>query len=206
VYQTDGYAWDHGDYAAEINSNYVGFVGPDVRHLGLDGPAANAGTTSSGADSGLITVADDHFPGPWVDETDIRPTIMYLLGLRDDYEHDGRVITQILADPNHALRRPGVTRLGECYKQLNSSVGEFAAETLIASTNAIESTSAGDSTYLSVDARLRHLEVARDRLALLIKGELEGAAFWDRPVFGVRWQIAACRDLIGRATQVAAHS
>jgi hypothetical protein len=40
-----------------------------VRHLGLDGPAANAGTTSSGPDSGLITVAEDNFPGPWVDET-----------------------------------------------------------------------------------------------------------------------------------------
>ncbi len=34
----DAYAWDHGDYAAEINTNYVGFVGPGVRHLGLDGP------------------------------------------------------------------------------------------------------------------------------------------------------------------------
>ena len=36
----------------------------------------------------------DHSKGPWVDETDIRPTIMYLTGLRDDYEHDGRVITR----------------------------------------------------------------------------------------------------------------
>src|SRR6202034_4242342 len=31
----DGYAWDHGDYAAEIDSNYIGFAGPGVRHLGL---------------------------------------------------------------------------------------------------------------------------------------------------------------------------
>jgi hypothetical protein len=75
VYQTDSYAWDHGDYAAEINTNYVGFVGPGVKNLGLDGPAANKGTTSSGPDSGLLTVADDHFPGPWVDETDIRPAV-----------------------------------------------------------------------------------------------------------------------------------
>ena len=28
---------------------------------------------------------------------------MYLSGLRDDYEHDGRVITQILSHPNAAL-------------------------------------------------------------------------------------------------------
>ena len=36
----NGFAWDHGDYAAEINTNYVGFVGPGVKHLGLDGHGA----------------------------------------------------------------------------------------------------------------------------------------------------------------------
>ena len=80
--RTTGFAWDHGDYAAEINTNYVGFVGPGVKHLGLDGPAANEGPTSAGANSGQTVVADYHFPGPWVDETDIRPTIMYLTGLQ----------------------------------------------------------------------------------------------------------------------------
>ncbi len=40
---TNGFAWDHGDYAAEINTNYVGFVGPGVKNLGLDGPAADVG-------------------------------------------------------------------------------------------------------------------------------------------------------------------
>ena len=206
VTQDDEYAWDHGDYAAEINTNYVGFVGPGVRHLGLDGPAANAGTTSSGPDSGLITVAEDNFPGPWVDETDIRPTIMYLTGLRDDYEHDGRVITQILADPNDALSQPGITALGECYKQLNSSVGKFAAYTLIASTNAIESTSSGDSTYLAIDAHLRGLEFARDQLALRIKGELEAAAFENAPVHGVFSQLLACGGLIRSAHRLAVSS
>jgi hypothetical protein len=29
----DQYAWDHGDYAAEINTNYVGFVGPGKGEL-----------------------------------------------------------------------------------------------------------------------------------------------------------------------------
>ena len=37
--------------------------------------------------------------GTWIDETDIRPTIMYLTGLKDDYIEDGRVITQILSRP-----------------------------------------------------------------------------------------------------------
>jgi hypothetical protein len=199
VQQETGYAWDHGDYAAEINTNYIGFAGPGVRHLGLDGNAPNQGPSSAGPDSGQITVAQTHLAGPWTDETDIRPTLMYLTGLRDDYEHDGRVITQILQRPGHALRAHGVTRLGECYKQLNASVGDFAADTLQADTNAIDSTSSGDSTYLTVDHALRQLEVARDRLALRIKGELEAAAFDNAPIHQVRAQIAGCQAIIAGA-------
>jgi hypothetical protein len=203
---TTGFAWDHGDYAAEINSNYVGFVGPGVEQLGVDGPTASEGPSSAGPNSGQTVVADYHLRGPWVDETDIRPTIMYLTGLTDDYEHDGRVITQILDDPNDALSAPGVTALGECYKQLNSSVGDFGAATIVASTNAIESTSAGDATFTNVDNQLRGLEVARDHLASLIKGELEAAAFQDKPVLGAGLQVAACSALIGAAGQVARSS
>jgi hypothetical protein len=206
VTQTTGFAYDHGAYAAEINTNYVGFVGPGVRNLGLDGPAANAGATSSGPDSGQITVADTHFPGPWVDETDIRPTMMYLTGLKDDYEHDGRVITQILSDPNHALRLPHVTALGACYKQLNSSVGQFGAATLTASTNAIESTSTGDATFTSVDNQLQQLEVARDAIAGKIKGDLEAAAFDNKPVPGAPALIHSCEAVIGSAQRLASSS
>jgi hypothetical protein len=203
VYQTDSYAWDHGDYSAEVNTNYVAFVGPGVRRLGLDGPAANQGTTSSGANSGEVEVYQDHFPGPWVDETDIRPTIMYLTGLRDDYEHDGRVITQILSDPNHALSNPQVTTLGECYKQLNSSVGDFAAYTLNADTSAIKTTSAGDQEYLRTDQALRGLEVVRDHLAEQIKGELEAAEFRDQSVGNAGALTFACQAVIGGARALA---
>ena len=202
VTQNTGFAWDHGDYAAEINTNYVGFVGPGVKNLGLDGPASDA-VTSAGPNSGNIEVSDQHLPGPWVDETDIRPTIMYLTGLEDDYEHDGRVITQILASPNSALASPAVTALGECYKQLNSSVGDFGAATLTASTNAIESTSAGDSTFTRVDAELSGLEVVRDHVAQQIKNALEAAAFHDHPVPGALGLTVACSAVIGAANLVA---
>jgi hypothetical protein len=206
VQQETGYAWDHGDYAAEINTNYVGFVGPGVKHLGLDGPTASQGPSSAGANSGQIEVSDQHLPGPWVDETDIRPTLMYLTGLRDDYEHDGRVITQILASPNRALSDPAVTALGECYKQLNSSVGQFGAATLVASTNAVDSTSPGDATYIHINQALTGLDKVRDALALRIKGELEAAAFSDTPVPGAGVQIAACRAIIASAQHLAATS
>ena len=128
---------------------------------------------------------------------------MYLTGLRDGYEHDGRVITQILSQPNQALGAPGVTGLGECYKQLNSSVGDFAAYTLQADTNAINSSSPGDRVYLRTDQALRGLEVARDRLAGQIKGELEAAAFDDQPVAGAGAQTLACQLLIRGAQQLA---
>ena len=204
--QETGFAWDHGDYAAEINTNYVGFVGPGVKHLGLDGPTASQGPSSAGANSGQIEVSDQHLPGPWVDETDIRPTLMYLTGLRDDYEHDGRVITQILANPNRALSDPAVTALGECYKQLNSSVGQFGAATLVASTNAVDSTSPGDATYIHINQALTGLDKVRDALALRIKGELEAAAFSDTPVPGAGVQIVACRAIIASAQHLAAAS
>ncbi len=203
VTQNTGFAYDHGDYAAEINTNFLGIVGPGVKHLGLDGTAAADGPSSAGPNSGQVTVPDSDTKGPWVDETDIRPTMMYLTGLRDDYEHDGRVITQILGDPNLALSGDGVTGLGECYKQLNSSVGEFGTFTLQAATAAIESTSPGDATYQHVDNVLRSLDVARDRLAGVIKGELEAAAFGDRQVQHAGQQIEACESLIHAAHNLA---
>src|SRR6516162_3632747 len=87
VTQNTGFAWDHGDYAAEINTNYLGLAGPGVEHLGLDGSSAANGPNSAGPDSGQTVVAESNNPGTWVDETDIRPTLMYLTGLKDDYEH-----------------------------------------------------------------------------------------------------------------------
>jgi hypothetical protein len=203
---TNGFAYDHGDYAAEINSNYVGFVGPGVQQLGVDGPSASQGPSSAGANSGQTVVADYHFPGPWVDETDIRPTLLYLSGLQDDYQHDGRVISQILTSPNSALSGPGVTSLGACYKQLNSSVGDFGAATIVASTNAIESNSPGDSRFKAVDSHLSDLEIARDQLAGVIKGELEAAAFQNQPINGASGQTRACQALISSAQKLASSS
>ena len=195
----DGFAWDHGDYAAEINTNYVGFVGPGVKHLGLDGSPPSAGPSSAGPNSGQVVVVNSGTTGTWTDETDIRPTEMYLLGLKDDYEHDGRVITEILADPNRALAAPGVATLGACYKQLNSSVGEFANYTLQADTAAIESSTPGDSKYVTIDKGLAALDRTRDAVALKIKAELEAAAFGDTPIFGAGLQTLACEGIIASA-------
>jgi hypothetical protein len=180
VSQNTGFAWDHGDYAAEIDTNYAGFVGPGVAHLGLDGPAAQDGPSSAGPESGQTTVPGSGTTGTWVDETDIRPTLMYLAGLKDDYTSDGRVIGELLARPT-PLASTALEQLGACYKQLNSSVGEFGTDTLMASTTALESSSPGDSVYTSTESWLRNLDVQRDQLAGQIKDLLQKDEFGPAP-------------------------
>jgi hypothetical protein len=203
VTQNPSFAYDHGDYAAEINTNYLGLVGPGVKNVGLDGSAANAGPSSAGPDSGQVTVPGSGTTGTWVDETDIRPTIMYLLGLHDDYVHDGRVITQILTHPNSALSGPGVADLGACYKQLNSSVGEFGTATLRASTAAVESNTPGDGVFKSTNAKLSALEKQRDMLGITIKDDLNSAAFGNDAINGVNGLTSHCQAIIAQAVNLA---
>ena len=203
VTQNTGFAWDHGDYAAEINTNYIGLAGPGVKHLGLDGSGAADGPNSAGPNSGQIVAVNSGTTGTWADETDVRPTLMYLTGLKDDYEHDGRVITQILASPNSALSGSAVAALGACYKQLNSSVGQFGNFTLQADTKAIESSSPGDFRYLATDKALAALDKVRDAIALKIKAQLEAAAFGNQPIFAAGAETFACQAIINSAAALA---
>src|SRR5262249_9680105 len=115
-------------------------------------------------------------------------------------------ISQIVSDANHALQADGATFLGECYKQLNSSVGKFGAFTLAADTNAINGTSAGDATYLGVVNSLRNLEVARDQLAVRIKNALNAAEFDNQGISQVGPLIAGCLATIRAAEGLANHS
>jgi hypothetical protein len=203
VTQNTGFAYNHGDYAAEINTNYAAFAGPGVKDLGLDGSGAADGPNSAGPNSGQTEVVNSGTTGTWTDETDIRPTMMYLTGLKDDYEHDGRVITQILASPNSALSGSAVAVLGACYKQLNSSVGQFGNFTLQADTKAIESSSPGDFRYLVTDKALVALDKIRDGVALRIKAQLEAAAFGNQPIFAAGAEAFACQAIINAAGALA---
>src|SRR5262249_55264139 len=71
VTQQPGFAWNHGDISEDIARTWLGLVGPGVKRGGVNG----------------------HL---WSDHTDIRPTILTLLGLKDDYVHDGRVLVEVL--------------------------------------------------------------------------------------------------------------
>jgi hypothetical protein len=198
-----GFAWDHGDYAAEIDTNYLGLAGPGVKVLGLDGSPPDAGPNSAGPNSGQVTVPASGTTGTWVDETDIQPTVMYLTGLHDDYVPDGRVITEITAKPNRAIASRSAEQLGQCYKQLNSSVGQFGTSTLVASTRGLESNSPGDVIYTRTEAALTGLDHVRDLVTGQIKQSLDNAEFQDAPLPDTFGQLLACNLLIAAADQLA---
>ncbi len=200
------YLWNHGYYAPEINTTWAGFVGPGVAHDGLDGFAPQDGPNSAGPTSGLAKLVPENLPGTWIDQSDIRPTMMYLTGLKDDYVEDGRVVTEDLApaSTNQALRAPNVAALGECYKQLNGSVGAFGSDTLQADTAAIESSSPGDGAYTTFEAKLAALAAGRNALATIIKSELWGAEFLNLPVPATSLQLFVCNTVIQGAASLAA--
>ena len=85
-------------------------------------------------------------------------------------------------------------------------MGEFGADTLTASTNAIESTSPNDVRFTTVNHALALLDQQRDALANTIKTELYNAENWGTPIFGAGTQIALAKLIIAEAKEVAAHS
>jgi len=153
---TSTFAWNHGGIQPEIAATWAGIVGPGVRNNGDD-------TT-------------------WADHTDIRPTMLDLVGLGDPYVHDGRVLIDQLVDwaVPQSLRahRETLRRLGEVYKQLNAPFGSFGMDTLAASTRAVKSgSSSDDGTYTTIESQISSLTTSRDALASQIRAALDSAAF-----------------------------
>jgi hypothetical protein len=149
------FAWNHGDIQDEIASTWIGLVGPGVDQAGINN------TT-------------------WSDHTDLRPTILALLGLKDDYTPDGRMLSEALtgwATPSAVKKDGSFVPLAQVYKQLNAPFGAFAMDTLKASTKALASNDAGDATYASIEGQIQSLTSQRDALAAQIKSALTAAAF-----------------------------
>ena len=127
--------WNHGDLAPEINTTWLGLVGPDVKHLGETGAL-------------------------WTDHSDIRPTIMALTGLQDDYIHEGRPISQVMTET-----RQDLNQLGDVYKQINAPVGQLSLDSIAFATKATLSNSTGDQTYINADAQIAAWTSQRNALA-----------------------------------------
>jgi hypothetical protein len=183
VTEQPGFAWNHGDVQPEITTTWLGMVGPGVDQVGVDS------TT-------------------WSDHTDIRPTLMVLLGLKDDYSHDGRALTEVLsgwARPEATKKSGAYIKLAQTYKQIDAAVGQFGLATLSASTLAIESNSSGDSTYANVENQLATLTTKRNDLAHKLIGLLEGAEFDGQSISEEEAQplVAQAQALIAEANALA---
>jgi hypothetical protein len=201
----NGFAYDHGYYSPNIDITWAAIVGPGVKASGTDGPGPTGGNESHDPNS-TNTVPEASTHGTWVEETDLRPTLLHLVGLSDDYQTDGQVVSQALTHPSSSLSK--VAELGAVYRQLNSSVGAFATDTLIADSHALASGSASDdSTYRTEQRTLRSMADHRDRVAGLMKFTLARAAKGIAPGQGeMKSELAQGRALLKQAAQLAAHT
>jgi hypothetical protein len=106
------------------------------------------------------------------DHTDVRPTLLHLTGLRDDYGHDGRVLLEVLDSPTP--QRETFTQLANAYKAINAPVGELGRKTLELSTRALVS---DDASYATLEEKLTSITAQRNTLAARMIAILESAAF-----------------------------
>jgi hypothetical protein len=195
------FAWNHGYYSPDIDITWSGFVGPGIGQVGVDGPAPPEGPAALDPNA-TGTVPQYSKKGTWADLTDVRPTLLALTGLRDDYATDGRVLAEIMSNPGRALRAEGYTQLARCYKQINASVGQFATDTLIADTAAFASGSAtNDRRFTRTQNALSALGAKRDALATQIKTALSAAAFDGARIRGERLN-EACHNLLEKAREL----
>lgn len=152
--EENGFAWNHGDFQNQITHTWLAIAGPGVKRQGR--------------------VAE-----PFTDHADIRPTLMSLSHLQDDYTHDGRAIFEIFnrdATPDAVRDHESVlSRLAEAYKQINAPRGQLGSRTLRGiATRAAKST---DLTYALLDAKINDITARRNAIAAEMLEILEGAVF-----------------------------
>jgi hypothetical protein len=170
-----GFAWNHGDVQQEIANTWAGIVGPGVANNQVDAKT-------------------------WTDHTNLRPTIMALTGLKDDYIEDGRVLTEVMSPSvvPAELNNATAGQLAKLYEQINAPFGAFGTFTLAASTKAME---ADDTAYANFDKAIVALTARRDVLAGRIKTALHRAAFDGTKINGsqaAKW-LAAGQKLLADA-------
>jgi len=196
------FAYDHGYYSPNIDITWVGMVGPGVANRHVDGPQPAEGNQAHDPEA-ANSVPEASNVGTWVEEADIRPTMLHLVGLTDDYLSDGHVITQALSSVPAALAATADLAAG--YDQVNSSVGQFATDTLIADSKALASGSASDdSAYAAEQETLRQLADDRDNAASKIKQTLADAAAGKKPNNGeIQSGLSHVKELLKRASKLA---
>jgi hypothetical protein len=178
-----GFAWNHGGVAPEINNTWLGLVGPGVQVKGVDDET-------------------------WSDHTDIRPTMLVLAGLADDYSHEGRALVEDFQDwaLPVGVSNSGVefTDLAQAYKKINAPVGELGLASLRISTKAL---GGDDSKYTDLENKLSVITSSRDILADQMSELLEGAEFSKKPISaqGVKTLLQESEELLEYVEALANH-
>jgi hypothetical protein len=154
-----GSAWNHGDFQNQITHTWLAIAGPGVQRKG-------------------------EFGELFTDHTDIRPTILSLTHLKDDYSHDGRTVFEVLDRdvlPDAITDQESLlSRLAEAYKQINAPRGLLGRKTLTGlGTRAVESP---DATYALLDQLIVDITTRRNAIAQEMLSMLEGAEFSGTPV------------------------
>ncbi len=160
VAQVSGFAWNHGDVQPQITTIWLGMAGPGIDQAGLDS------TT-------------------WSDHTDIRPTTLALLGLKDDYQHEGRALVEKFtgwAQPSAVKKGGTFVALAQVLKQINAPVGPLGLASLHASTVALQSNEPSDTKYTNIENQLDSYRTQRDALAAQILAVLEAAEYSGTPI------------------------
>ena len=155
VAQVPGFAWNHGDEQKQITTTWLGLVGPGVEQKGVDS----------------VT---------WSDHTDDRPTMLTLLGLTDDYQHEGRALVEDFkgwAQPHAVRESETFIRLARALKKIDAPLGPLGVASVHASTVALESNDAGDARFTSIENQLASFAAQRDALVAKIISLLEEAQF-----------------------------
>ena len=112
------------------------------------------------------------------------------------------MISEALSSPGATLGSSKVEAVGQCYKQLNSSVGIVGTSTLHASTRALESTRPGDQTYLNTEQRLADLEQNRDVQAERIKKALDASEFSGASMPNANGLLNSCEAVVSQAQRL----
>jgi hypothetical protein len=165
------FAWNHGDFQSDITHTWLAMVGPGVQKKGVTNE-----------------IFSDH--------TDIRPTILSLAGLKDDYAHDGRVLFEVLHDdalPDSLQdHRETLSRLARTYKQINAPLGTLGLRTLVGiSTIALKGS---DATFTALEEKIADITARRNEIAGQMIDMLEDAAFEGHAI-----DVAAAERLIAQA-------
>jgi hypothetical protein len=152
--ENNGFAWNHGNYQTEITHNWAAFAGPGVKR-------------------------DEDGTNVFTDHTDLRPTLLSLLGLEDDYDHDGRVIFEIMtlgAIPREIREHLDTAeRMAHLLKAINAPLGPLGVVTLKRSTTALASND--DATYNKIEDELLEITKRRNDIASRMLAMLEDSTF-----------------------------